>query len=63
MHSLLSGEEGRTTVRVQTRPGRITMAGHVLTIVRNVVSDEASNRVRRVTLLAEPETSVCTSIL
>lgn len=39
------------TMRVMSRPGRITQPGHVMTIVRNVVSAEAVNAIGRVRML------------
>ena len=38
-------------MRVMSRPGRITMPGHIMTIVRNVVSAEAVNGIGRVRML------------
>ena len=41
--SLLSLEVGQTTLRVLSRPGRVTQPGHVMTIVRNLLGAEAAN--------------------
>ena len=49
--SLITQEVGAVTMRVMSRPGRITMPGHIMTIVRNVVSAEAVNGIGRVRML------------
>lgn len=41
------------TMRVMSRPGRITLPGHVMTIVRNVVGADATNGIGRVRLLSD----------
>ena len=41
------------TMRVMSRPGRITQPGHVMTIVRNVVSPEAVSAIGRVRMLED----------
>lgn len=51
--SLLTQETGFITLRVMSRPGRITMAGHIMTIVRNLLGEEASGRVGRIRLLQD----------
>ena len=53
--SLLSLEVGQTTLRVLSRPGRVTQPGHVMTIVRNLLGAEAANGVGRVRMLADAE--------
>ncbi len=40
-------------MRVMSRPGRITQPGHVMTIVRNVVSPEAVSAIGRVRMLED----------
>ena len=58
-------EAGLVTLRVMSRPGRISMAGHIMTIVRNLLGEEGSNRVGRIRMLKEqgeeacPTSSVC----
>ena len=49
--SLITQEVGAVTMRVMSRPGRITQPGHIMTIVRNVVSAEAVNAIGRVRML------------
>ena len=46
-------ETGFITLQIMSRPGRITMAGHIMTIVRNLLGDEAANQVGRIRLLQE----------
>ena len=41
------------TLRVMSRPGRISMAGHIMTIVRNLLGEEASRGVGRIRMLKE----------
>ncbi|KAK9839323.1 hypothetical protein WJX81_008091 [Elliptochloris bilobata] len=54
--SLLSQELGAVTVRVLSRPGRITQAGHVMTIVRNVAGAGAADEVGRIRLMQDKKT-------
>jgi hypothetical protein len=42
------------TLRVMSRPGRITQPGHVMTIVRNVIGEEAVSHIGRVRLVSDP---------
>lgn len=51
--SLITQEVGLVTLRVMSRPGRITLPGHVMTIVRNVVGPDATTGIGRVRLLAD----------
>ena len=44
------------TLRVLSRPGRITQAGHVMTIVRNVAGTGAADEVGRIRLLQDKKT-------
>ena len=44
---------GLVTLRVMSRPGRITQPGHVMTIVRNVAGAEATSTVGRVRMLVD----------
>lgn len=53
--SLLSLEVGQTTLRVLSRPGRVTQPGHVMTIVRNLLGSDAANGVGRVRMLSDAE--------
>ena len=53
--SLLTQQQGFTTVRVISRPGRITQAAHVFVIVRNLISSAAADKVGRVRLLPVDE--------
>ena len=53
--SLLSLEVGQTTLRVLSRPGRVTQPGHVMTIVRNLLGPAAANAVGRVRMLSDAE--------
>ena len=54
------------TMRVMSRPGRITQPGHIMTIVRNVVSAEAVNAIGRVRMLddrkAQQQVSLAVSL-
>ena len=54
--SLLSQELGAVTLRVLSRPGRITQAGHIMTIVRNVAGTGAADEVGRIRLLQDKKT-------
>ncbi len=54
--SLLSQELGAVTLRVLSRPGRISQAGHVMTIVRNVAGPAAADEVGRIRLLQDKKT-------
>ena len=49
--SLLTQQEGFLTLRVMSRPGRVTKVGQVYTIVRNLLGDNAANDVGRIRLL------------
>lgn len=53
--SLLSLEVGQTTLRVLSRPGRVTQPGHIMTIVRNLLGPAAANVVGRVRMLKDAE--------
>ena len=53
--SLLSQEVGATTLRVMSRPGRITSTTHVFTIVRKLLGPEAANTVGRVRMLTDAD--------
>ena len=44
------------TLRVLSRPGRITQAGHIMTIVRNVAGTGAADEVGRIRLLQDKKT-------
>ncbi len=44
------------TLRVLSRPGRISQAGHVMTIVRNVAGPGAADEVGRIRLLKDKKT-------
>lgn len=46
-------EAGVVTLRVMSKPGRITMAGHIMTIVRNILGEEASAGVGKIRMLRE----------
>lgn len=51
------------TMRVMSRPGRITLPGHVMTIVRNVVGADATNGIGRVRLLSDDRAGLEVSTL
>jgi ATP-dependent RNA helicase DDX21 len=51
--SLLTQEEGWVTLRVMSRPGRITMIGHIMAIVRNLIGDEATKNIGKVRMLSQ----------
>ena len=51
--SLITQEVGLVTLRVMSRPGRITQPGHVMTIVRNVAGPDATSTVGRVRMLVD----------
>ena len=51
--SLLTQEVGFTTVRVMSRMGRITRGGHIMTIVRNLLGEQATNNVGRIRMLTD----------
>ena len=57
--SLLSLEVGRATLRVLSRPGRVTTPGHVITIVRNLLGADAAGDVGRIRMLVEEESGEC----
>ena len=56
--SLITQEVGLVTLRVMSRPGRITQPGHVMTIVRNVAGPEATSTVGRVRMLVDRKESM-----
>ena len=47
------------TLKVMSRPGRITMAGHIMTIVRNILGEEVANGVGKIRMLRENGEEVC----
>ena len=49
--SLLSQQIGFVTLRVLSRPGRVTKQGHVMTIVKNVLGEAACDEVGRIRML------------
>ena len=49
--SLLSQQIGYVTLRVLSRPGRVTKQGHVMTIVRNILGEDACGDVGRIRIL------------
>jgi len=49
----MSQEEGKVTVRLLSKMGRITQPGHIVGIVRNVVSLDAAGMVGRILMLKE----------
>ncbi|KAL3136406.1 hypothetical protein ABBQ38_005663 [Trebouxia sp. C0009 RCD-2024] len=51
--SLLTQEAGWMTLKVMSRPGRITLAGHIMTIVRNILGEEAANGVGKIRMLKD----------
>ncbi|EIE18444.1 DEAD-domain-containing protein [Coccomyxa subellipsoidea C-169] len=51
--SLITQEVGLVTMRVMSRPGRITLPGHVMTIVRNVIGADGVTGLGRVRLLQD----------
>ena len=52
-------EPGVVTLKVMSRPGRITMAGHIMTIVRNILGEEAAGGVGKIRMLSENGEEVC----
>lgn len=50
------------TLKVMSRPGRITMAGHIMTIVRNILGEEVAHGVGKIRLLRENGEEVCSSL-
>lgn len=46
-------EEGKVTVRLRSKMGRITQPGHIVGIVRNAVSLDAAGMVGRILMLTE----------
>ena len=46
-------EAGQVTLKVMSRPGRITMAGHIMTIVRNILGEDVANGVGKIRMLEE----------
>ena len=52
-------ETGLVTLRVMSRPGRITQAGHIMTIVRNLLGEEASRGVGRIRMLKDKGDEAC----
>lgn len=51
--SLLTQENGFITLQIMSRAGRITMAGHIMTIVKNLLGDEGANQVGRIRMIKE----------
>lgn len=47
------------TLKVMSRPGRITLAGHIMTIVRNILGEEVANGVGKIRMLKEKGEEVC----
>ena len=52
-------EPGVVTLKVMSRPGRITMAGHIMTIVRNILGEDAASGVGKIRMLSENGEEVC----
>ena len=52
-------ESGQVTLKVMSRPGRITMAGHIMTIVRNILGEEVAGGVGKIRMLEEKGEQVC----
>ena len=52
---MLTQQPGFTTIRVTSRPGRITQTAHVFVIVRNLLDSAAADKVGRVRLLPVDE--------
>lgn len=50
------------TLKVMSRPGRITMAGHIMTIVRNILGEEVANGVGKIRMLKENGEEVCCAL-
>ena len=46
-------EEGRVTLRLMSKAGRVSSAGNVVGIVRNLISEDASRTVGRVRMLKD----------
>ena len=55
---MLLQEAGLATLKVVSKPGRITLPGHVAQIVRNLSGQEASNLVGRIRMLSEGDEEV-----
>ena len=51
------------TLKVMSRPGRITMAGHIMTIVRNILGEEIANNVGKIRMLRENGEEVCLHLM
>ena len=47
--------EGAVTLRVLSRPGRITNTGHIFTIVRNVCGEQALTQLGKIQMVSDPE--------
>lgn len=50
---LCAQEEGRVTLRLMSKAGRVSSAGNVVGIVRNLISEDASRTVGRVRMLKD----------
>ena len=50
---VLLQEAGLATLKVMSKPGRITLPGHVAQIVRNLSGQDASNLVGRIRMLSD----------
>lgn len=51
--TVLLQEAGLATLKVMSKPGRITLPGHVAQIVRNLSGQDASNLVGRIRMLSD----------
>ena len=56
--NLLVQEAGLATLKVMSKPGRITLPGHVAQIVRNLSGQDASNLVGRIRMLSDGDEEV-----
>ena len=56
--NLLLQEAGLATLKVVSKPGRITLPGHVAQIVRNLSGQDASNLVGRIRMLSDGDEEV-----
>ena len=61
--SMITQEVGAVTMRVMSRSGRITQPGHIMTIVRNVVSAEAVGAIGRVRMLDDRKQKMQVSLI
>ena len=55
---MLLQEAGLATLKVVSKPGRITLPGHVAQIVRNLSGQDASNLVGRIRMLSDGDEEV-----